>query len=516
MKSKKTRRNFIKSGTAALCVLAAAGGSARAAAPGAEEKKPDQSWDDMFEVIIIGSGLAGLVAGLSAQDNGVHKVVILEKMGMEGGSTAISNGTISVPGSPLQQQQGIQDSPEALLKDILKAGNGYCHKELTITLAEKAHSAYSFIVKHGAKFKKTVMQPSGMTAKRLLQPDYNAYTGLLQPLRASFVSRGGEVRTCCRVDSLVQNAQGAVIGVMARTDYHFDTRLSSDDIKNTTGTPVTYAATKGVVCCTGGFEADKTFRAQELPQFADAFTTEQPGATASGFRLLALAGARMIHGPLYRPAFPCTDEQPFGMMIDPSTGKRFVREDAGRIPVFHAASDVLSRNGGRIPLSILDQDACEMVENKHRLKMNTDAGYVSQYESLEALAKHFDISEKVLLETVSAYNIMVETGKDTELGADFSKTKSNKIDKAPFYAVMIKPNLTYSLAGALITPRAEVLSIATETPVPGLYAAGEATAGVHGGMRLGGCAILDCCVFGMIAGQEVAGRSAERQDSSAA
>ena len=77
------------------------------------------------------------------------------------------------------------------------------------------------------------------------------------------------------------------------------------------------------------------------------------------------------------------------------------------------------------------------------------------------------------------------------------------MDKPPYYAVMVKPNLTYSLAGALITPKAEVVSVLDDAPIPGLYAAGEATSGVHGAMRLGGCAILDCCVFGMLAGRNV-------------
>lgn len=499
--NRATRRTFLKAG-AALCGMAALSGRSVLAA-----EQGERPWTETFDVIVIGSGLAGLAAGLSALENGAGKVVILEKMGMEGGSTAISNGTISVPGSPLQKEQNIEDSPEKMLKDVLKAGNGFCHPELTKTLVEQAVPAFDFIVRHGAKFKKTVMQPGGMTTKRLLQPDFNAASGLLLPLRASFLKLGGEIRTCCRVDKLVLDESGAVVGVAARKDYHFDLRLASDDLENKSGTPVTYRAARGVVCCTGGFEADKSFRAQELPQFTDAFTTEHAGATASGFRLMALAGARMIHNTLYRPAFPCTDEQPLGMIIDPATGKRFVREDAGRIPMFHAASAALSRNGSRAPLSILDQDAYELVENKHRMQSNAEAGYVSRFDTLEALAAHFKVPLPELMETVKRYNAMVEAGKDEDFGASFEPTKRNKVDKAPFYAVMVRPNLTYSLGGALITPEAEVVSLATEKPLPGLYAAGEATSGVHGGMRLGGCAILDCCVFGMIGGRNAARRT---------
>lgn len=167
-------------------------------------------------------------------------MALLEKMGMIGGSTAISNGTISVPGSPLQKAQGIEDSPEAMLKDLLKAGKGFCHPELTKTLVGNGVEAFDFIVKHGAKFKDTVMMPGGMTAKRLLQPDYNGATGLLAPLRESYLKMGGQLILCCKVDRLLLDRDGRVEGVAARTDYHFNTRLKSDDLENKGGTPVRY------------------------------------------------------------------------------------------------------------------------------------------------------------------------------------------------------------------------------------------------------------------------------------
>ena len=443
----KTRRAFIQTGAVALCGLAAAPALAK------PRKPKDADWTETFDVIVIGSGLAAFVAGLSALESGAKRVALLEKMGMIGGSTAISNGTISVPGSPLQKAQGIEDSPEAMLKDLLKAGKGFCHPELTKTLVGNGVEAFDFIVKHGAKFKDTVMMPGGMTAKRLLQPDYNGATGLLAPLRESYLKMGGQLILCCKVDRLLLDRDGRVEGVAARTDYHFNTRLKSDDLENKGGTPVRYRAKRGVICCTGGFEADRAFRSQELPQFDGAFTTEHPGATASGYRMLAAAGARMINGTLYRPAFPCTDEQPLGMMIDPATGKRFVSESADRVAIFHAASKVLASNGRRMPLSILDGDAYELVENKHRMEKNAGAGYVTKHDSLEDLAEHYKIPLDALKATIEEYNAMAEKGEDTAFKADFAKTKNNKVDKPPYYAVMVKPNLTYSLAGALITPK---------------------------------------------------------------
>ena len=117
----KTRRAFIQAGAAALCGLAAAPALAK------PRKIKEAGWTETFDVIVIGSGLAAFVAGLSALESGAKRVVLLEKMGMIGGSTAISNGTISVPGSPFQKAKGIEDSPEAMLKDLLKAGKGFGH-----------------------------------------------------------------------------------------------------------------------------------------------------------------------------------------------------------------------------------------------------------------------------------------------------------------------------------------------------------------------------------------------------
>lgn len=106
-----------------------------------------------------------------------------------------------------------------------------------------------------------------------------------------------------------------------------------------------------------------------------------------------------------------------------------------------------------MPLSILDGDAYELVENKHRMEKNAVAGYVTKHDSLEDLAEHYKIPLDTLKATIEEYNAMAEKGEDTAFKADFAKTKNNKVDKPPYYAVMVKPNLTYSLAGRSSRPR---------------------------------------------------------------
>lgn len=82
------------------------------------------------------------------------------------------------------------------------------------------------------------------------------------------------------------------------------------------------------------------------------------------------------------------------------------------------------------------------------------------------------------------------------------------LDKGPFVAVRVWPKVHYVMGGVQISMRTEVLNAADSKPIPGLYAAGEATAGSHGGSRLGSCAVADCLVFGRIAGLSVASATA--------
>lgn len=96
---------------------------------------------------------------------------------------------------------------------------------------------------------------------------------------------------------------------------------------------------------------------------------------------------------------------------------------------------------------------------------------------------------------------MVAAGKDELFGRPLDKRVELK---APFYAMRFWPKLHYCMGGIAVNPRSEVLSTATLAPIPGLYAAGEVTGGVHGMDRLGGCSSVDCMVFGLEAGRNAA------------
>ncbi len=493
---------FLKSGSGAVLGAALALGEAPAHAA------PAPQWDEEFDVVIVGSGLASAVAACAALDRGA-KVLILEKMGVVGGTGVASNGTFAVVGSPQQAKAGItHDTWEVFYQDNLKEGQNFCQPELIKHLSQSSRKAYDFMIAHGAKFEDYLIPFPGQSINRLLQPKTNCLTGMLQPLYAYLRGKGATVRTRCRVDALVFGADGAVEGVRLRENYYFDAKLDSDDIENRSGTPRTIRARRGVICGTGGFAHDKPFMAQEFPQLTSVFSTQQIGSTASGFRVLANAGARMVHTSFFRPAFPQANNMGRGLMVDVLSGQRFTNETLGRLPQFHAAARLMASNGGRIPIAILDADTYPNLVDLPHFNVNIDAGWVTRHDSIESIAQKFQIPLDELKKTIARYNRMIEQGKDSDFGANLEFGKRNKLDRAPYYVAMVRPDLNSTLGGALINTQAQVIGLNTNRPIPGLYAAGEASGGVLGHSRLLGCATLSCTVFGMAAGYDVAARKA--------
>jgi succinate dehydrogenase/fumarate reductase flavoprotein subunit len=97
-------------------------------------------WDEQKDVVIIGSGLAGLSAAIEANRAGASTIVF-EKMKVTGGNTRISDGGIAAPNNYLQKKRGIEDSPALFYEDMLGAGLGLNQPELVNIVAEKANEA---------------------------------------------------------------------------------------------------------------------------------------------------------------------------------------------------------------------------------------------------------------------------------------------------------------------------------------------------------------------------------------
>ena len=134
-----SRRSFIK-GSMAGAVAVASGSFASAAV--AQQPK---TWDETVDVIVIGSGFAGLAAAIEAKKAGAN-VVVLEKMPTAGGNSIINGGILTATGCPQQKMHKIQDSKELLEKDILVAGNYMNDPKKVRQMVDRVLSNYEWTV----------------------------------------------------------------------------------------------------------------------------------------------------------------------------------------------------------------------------------------------------------------------------------------------------------------------------------------------------------------------------------
>jgi fumarate reductase flavoprotein subunit len=123
-------------------------------------------------------------------------------------------------------------------------------------------------------------------------------------------------------------------------------------------------------------------------------------------------------------------------------------------------------------------------------------------DSIADLAGKVELPKDALVETIEKHNKYLAEGKDPEFNKPITKAMI-PMTKGPFYAIPQWPAIHHCMGGVRINEKAQVIDVFGEV-IPKLYAAGEATGGVHGSNRLGSNAMPDCIVFGRVAGRNVA------------
>lgn len=184
-------------------------------------------------------------------------------------------------------------------------------------------------------------------------------------------------------------------------------------------------------------------------------------------------------------------------MVDPATGKRFIQETGNR----KVRADAMMSIGHP---TIIFGDSVNVTRQilPHTLEKGMANGAIKKFDSLEDLAKAYDIPFNTLKEEVSKWNTYVEKKMDPDFNCMiFPETTPTVV--APFYAARLWPRVHYTMGGLVINKEAQVKNLDMQV-IKGLYAAGEVTGAVHGAVRLGTCSMLDCVVFGRVAGKNAA------------
>lgn len=476
-------------------------------ATAASSREADITWARQHEVVIIGSGFAGLAAAIEARRLGARDVVILEKMPFFGGNSSINGGLFAVPGSPLQQQEGIEDSPELMVADQVTAGRGIAYQELLLHIARHAGEAMQLTLDAGAEYFPYLQQLGGHSVPRTYQTTVACGAGITQPLIRECRKLGVDLVKRAKFDGFVIDERGTVVGARILQGHYFG--------RDVEGSPIHVRADRGLLIATGGFASNVGLRSTEDPTLtAEVGTTNLPCSTGEALLELFRVGAVPVHmshiqtGPWASP-----DEEGFGYVsnysiynfahsisVSVKTGRRFMNEIADRKT--RADAQLANRDEHGDPLPPITITSFEHAKEHPTLEKVLKYGVGWKFDTLQAIAEEFNVPLEPLEAQVEEYNVYVESGEDKQFGKPMDKARG-KFLVPPFVVVRNWPKVHYCQGGARVDVKARVLESSTWQPIPGLYAAGEVTGGVHGVSRLGSCSIPDCMVMGMTAARSM-------------
>lgn len=496
----------------ALFGAAAAAAAAGLPAARAACRNPmPEAFDEMHDVLVVGSGFAGLSAALAAKLAGAD-VLVIEKMAFIGGNSSLSGGMIAVPGSSVQKAQGVEDSPEALEADMTRIGQGLGDPAHIRFLCESAADAFEWTkAEMGVEWQTNLTGKGGHSASRCLITKQGTGQGIIVPAAARLKALGVEIRTKCFMSEIIRDEDGRVKGLRVREGYAFG--------KPGSGALRTIGARRAVVLACGGFGADVKYRSRLDPKLGAAFkTTNQPGATSEAWREASRIGANIIQADWIQCLPDCSPVEEgmgiashfasisgalFGFYASTLDGRRFVNEMGDRKVLTDAFLSVINRGGKA--LAIADEDGAahlEALRPKALAKMLHD-GSVVKYPDAKALADAYGFSAEALQATIARYNELLAGGKDADFGRPFDKA-AKPLGAGPYYVSEMSPRVHHCMGGVATTVETAVEDVMTDEPIPGLFAAGEFAGGIHGAVRIGACAVLDCIVNGREAGRMAA------------
>lgn len=438
------------------------------------------------DIVIIGAGGAGLAAATEAASLGA-KVIVLEKMGITGGNTLSATGGLNAAETRYQKEQGIEDSKKQFYDDTMKGGGNKNNSTLVRNLTDKAPETVDWLISLGADLT-DVGKMAGSTNSRTHRPKGGAAVGphLVKVLTEAAEKAGAEIRLNNKVIDLVGDKNNTKpVGVV---------------VENPDGTTYTIDA-DAIIIATGGFGANPDMITKHNPSLEGFGTTNHRGATGDAFAWIekfhmALEGIEQIQThPTVIPTSGVMITEAVrgnGAIMVNRNGERFGNEMATRDVM---SADILKQSGQTAYL-LFDQGVRESLK---AIEGYVQQGLLTQGNTVAELAKNIGVDANALQATVNKYNAMQQAGNgDTEFGRKASEMV-RAIATGPYYAVEVGPAIHHTMGGIKINKFAEVIAT-NDSIIPGLFACGEVTGGIHGENRLGGNAVADICVYGKIAG----------------
>ena len=432
------------------------------------------------DIVIIGSGGAGLSSAITATEKGA-KVIVLEKMAYFGGNSNRSEGEMNAAGTKQQKAHGItDDTPERFAADTIRGGHGLNDPALVKALTENAASAEEWLLDLGAHFCHRMGRGGGQTRARGHGPCDGSPVGIeiMRVLGERADKDHIDMRLNNRVTKILMK-NGKVSGVQVKTPKGMETINA-----------------KAVILATGGFVANHKMVEKYRPELKGFSTTNHPGATGDGIILAQQVGAGLtdieqiqIHPTVIKKNGALISEsmRARGGFLLNKNGKRFTNELLTR--------DVVSANELKQPGGIAYLVIDNSIYSKNKMAQNyTAEKLMTKCDTIADVAKLIGVDEKVVQASFDQYHKAFDNKKDDLFGRPEMLIR---MDQAPYFVAEVTPGIHHTMGGVKIDPQAEVLT-PEKKPIPGLFAAGEVTGGVHGGNRIGGNAVADIITFGRI------------------
>ena len=524
-----TRRSFV-AGTAAAGLVGAAAASLAFA--------DEPTWDAECDVLVIGSGYAGLCAAIEAAAAG-SKVTVIEKNTVFGGNSILCAGNAQFGGGNVVQQEAeIDDTPERFYDEVFAYGKYRAEPSLLHTFVDNSNACVDWLRDDlGIVFQENVTQNEGHSVPCSLMPaESDAYPGkggisYWYAMYTKCCDLGVELLLEHKAVDLLQDETGAVTGAVVEVEgepknfkanqavvlgsggwksnvamrVHFDPRLDADlsagglPYVETTGEMTNVAENIGAGTVDMSFVCEFRFKwGTKIYQHWDPVSIDNPPSTGVGLNFKSFANV---------------------VMVD-AAGERFVNESAAREypqePFYEA---YLNQASPRMVWAVVDSavleelgwDAAVLASPDENTKPYLCPEYVAVADTLEELADKMGVPADAFAAQIAAYNEGVSAGVDEQFGKEEMTTP---IATAPFYGVRMQFFAHDQMGGILTNTRAQVvkrsqhfgpdpIALDDQEVIPHLYAAGECVGGYVGEDR-GHGKISIYMVFGRIAGQNAA------------
>ncbi|HJC29054.1 MAG TPA: FAD-dependent oxidoreductase [Candidatus Dietzia intestinipullorum] len=464
------------------------------------------------DVVVVGMGIAGACAAIEAAEAGAQ-VIVLEGASGPGGSSAQSGGEVYLGGgTSTQQALGVEDTEEDMRAFLTAALGPNADEDKIADYCAGAVEHHDWLLDHGAVFNHKLWdtptwmpgddsglmwmgeraQPFASRARPAARghrpPGPNFAGNLLMDALVATAEKAGVTLHCdIKVRSLIVEG-GRIAGVRA-TEF---------------GAEREYRAGRGVVLATGGFVDNERMLEQWAPQQLGKDKVSDGRDDGTGIEMGMDVGGAVRRMHLTETAMLIIPRLVVGGMLVDGDGQRFINEEV--YPGLYCHAAVHHRPG---PVwVIVDEQGIDEVPESELWGMRP----MHAAETIEELAEDCGLPADALADTLRRYNAGAGVGDDPQCGKNaewlrplrppFGAYPTGAGGPETFNGLPLKPQ-GFTLGGLHTDTDSRVLDRAG-APIPGLFAAGRCTHGLHGEGYISGTSLGDGSFYGRRAGRGAA------------